>query len=271
MNKLRQKLKTLFKRNQLKVIVPIISTIFLLFANFGQSKEVNNMKEKLADSQAEYILLEEKISVLQDEFDTYKEENKVYIQEGKDIIEKREEIIKTAEEAIEKLEKNKTRESLDSAKKATEPLENNDKKEKMLTRINLVESQIQEKEKKEVEKKLLSDIEEAVKKMEADQTRENMQAATDKLGGLSDNGKREQYQKRIDAVNQAIVSREASQQAQQAAEQQQEVQQFAQTPSQNTFYANCTAVRAAGAAPIHAGQPGYSRKLDRDGDGVGCE
>ncbi|WP_337124708.1 hypothetical protein, partial [Staphylococcus aureus] len=62
----------------------------------------------------------------------------------------------------------------------------------MLTRINLVESQIQEKEKKEVEKKLLSDIEEAVKKMEADQTRENMQAATDKLGGLSDNGKREQ-------------------------------------------------------------------------------
>jgi Protein of unknown function (DUF1524)/Excalibur calcium-binding domain len=36
-------------------------------------------------------------------------------------------------------------------------------------------------------------------------------------------------------------------------------------------YANCTAVRAAGAAPIHVGQPGYSRQLDRDGDGVGCE
>lgn len=37
------------------------------------------------------------------------------------------------------------------------------------------------------------------------------------------------------------------------------------------YYANCTAVRAAGAAPIYAGQPGYSRKLDRDGDGVACE
>ena len=37
------------------------------------------------------------------------------------------------------------------------------------------------------------------------------------------------------------------------------------------YYANCDAVRAAGAAPILAGQPGYSRKLDRDGDGVGCE
>jgi outer membrane biosynthesis protein TonB len=36
-------------------------------------------------------------------------------------------------------------------------------------------------------------------------------------------------------------------------------------------YANCAAVRAAGADPIRAGDPGYSRKLDRDGDGVGCE
>ena len=36
-------------------------------------------------------------------------------------------------------------------------------------------------------------------------------------------------------------------------------------------YANCDAVRGAGAAPIHVGQPGYSRALDRDGDGVGCE
>jgi len=39
----------------------------------------------------------------------------------------------------------------------------------------------------------------------------------------------------------------------------------------STYYANCAAVRAAGAAPIRAGQPGYSRKLDRDGDGVACE
>jgi len=38
-----------------------------------------------------------------------------------------------------------------------------------------------------------------------------------------------------------------------------------------TFFQNCDAVRAAGAAPIYTGQPGYSRTLDRDGDGVGCE
>ncbi|GGY24869.1 hypothetical protein GCM10010363_01240 [Streptomyces omiyaensis] len=39
----------------------------------------------------------------------------------------------------------------------------------------------------------------------------------------------------------------------------------------SVYYENCTAVRAAGAAPIRAGDPGYSRKLDRDGDGVACE
>ncbi|MFD3947065.1 excalibur calcium-binding domain-containing protein [Streptomyces sp. NPDC058579] len=39
----------------------------------------------------------------------------------------------------------------------------------------------------------------------------------------------------------------------------------------NVYYKNCTAVRAAGADPIHRGDPGYGRHLDRDGDGVGCE
>lgn len=37
------------------------------------------------------------------------------------------------------------------------------------------------------------------------------------------------------------------------------------------YYKNCTAVRAAGAAPIHAGDPGWQTKFDGDGDGVGCE
>lgn len=39
----------------------------------------------------------------------------------------------------------------------------------------------------------------------------------------------------------------------------------------SAYYANCAAARAAGAAPILQGEPGYSRKLDRDGDGVACE
>jgi hypothetical protein len=36
-------------------------------------------------------------------------------------------------------------------------------------------------------------------------------------------------------------------------------------------YANCAAVKAAGAAPIHTGEPGYSFSLDRDKDGIACE
>ena len=36
-------------------------------------------------------------------------------------------------------------------------------------------------------------------------------------------------------------------------------------------FANCSEARAAGAAPVYAGDPGYAPRLDRDGDGVGCE
>jgi hypothetical protein len=39
----------------------------------------------------------------------------------------------------------------------------------------------------------------------------------------------------------------------------------------SVFYKNCTAVRAANADPIYVGDPGYSRDLDKDGDGVACE
>lgn len=39
----------------------------------------------------------------------------------------------------------------------------------------------------------------------------------------------------------------------------------------SVYYANCSAARAAGAAPVRRGDPGYAPKLDRDGDGVGCE
>jgi Excalibur calcium-binding domain len=36
-------------------------------------------------------------------------------------------------------------------------------------------------------------------------------------------------------------------------------------------FRNCDAARAAGAAPVRRGEPGYGPHLDRDGDGVGCE
>jgi outer membrane biosynthesis protein TonB len=36
-------------------------------------------------------------------------------------------------------------------------------------------------------------------------------------------------------------------------------------------YTSCAEVRAAGKAPLHRGDPGYSRELDRNGDGVACD
>ena len=37
------------------------------------------------------------------------------------------------------------------------------------------------------------------------------------------------------------------------------------------YYPNCASARAAGVAPLRAGDPGYRAGLDRDGDGVACE
>lgn len=36
-------------------------------------------------------------------------------------------------------------------------------------------------------------------------------------------------------------------------------------------FASCAAARAAGKAPLYRGDPGYSERLDRDGDGIACE
>ncbi|UGT45053.1 excalibur calcium-binding domain-containing protein [Nocardia yamanashiensis] len=45
----------------------------------------------------------------------------------------------------------------------------------------------------------------------------------------------------------------------------------AQTASADVYYKNCAEARAAGAAPIMKGEPGYRAGLDRDNDGIACE
>jgi endonuclease YncB( thermonuclease family) len=42
-------------------------------------------------------------------------------------------------------------------------------------------------------------------------------------------------------------------------------------PPATAYYGDCDAARAAGAAPIRVGQPGYRKGLDRDGDGTACD
>ncbi|MCJ8191973.1 excalibur calcium-binding domain-containing protein [Sphingomicrobium aestuariivivum] len=46
--------------------------------------------------------------------------------------------------------------------------------------------------------------------------------------------------------------------------------QRATNPS-SVSYRNCSEARAAGAAPVKRGGPGYAPHLDRDNDGIGCE
>ena len=45
----------------------------------------------------------------------------------------------------------------------------------------------------------------------------------------------------------------------------------AKATGETVYYRNCSAARAAGAAPVRRGDPGYGTHLDRDRDGVGCE
>jgi hypothetical protein len=42
-------------------------------------------------------------------------------------------------------------------------------------------------------------------------------------------------------------------------------------PPPGAYYPGCNAARAAGVAPIYAGEPGYRPQMDGDGDGIACE
>ncbi|WRS31095.1 excalibur calcium-binding domain-containing protein [Actinomycetaceae bacterium MB13-C1-2] len=63
----------------------------------------------------------------------------------------------------------------------------------------------------------------------------------------------------------------AEQEAARVAAEAEAVRVAEQQATENVYYKNCSAARAAGAAPVYAGSPGYGTHLDRDGDGIGCE
>ena len=70
------------------------------------------------------------------------------------------------------------------------------------------------------------------------------------------------------AAQQAEAERVAAEQA--AHQQAPPIQGLVEVPA-DVYYQNCTAARAAGAAPLHVGEPGYRLKMDGDGDGIACE
>lgn len=73
-------------------------------------------------------------------------------------------------------------------------------------------------------------------------------------------------------AQQAPVQEAPAQVATEAPAQQAPAQPVQQAPAQSdVYYKNCAEARAAGAAPLHRGEPGYRPGLDKDGDGVACE
>lgn len=113
---------------------------------------------------------------------------------------------------------------------------------------------------------------EAKKKSEEAAAVKAQEAAAAKKAEIAAEAKAER--KAADAQAAKVREQEAAsaRAAQEAREEQETAKPKIQTfTNNNTFYANCTAVRSAGADPIYSGDPGYSRKLDRDGDGVACE
>ena len=85
-----------------------------------------------------------------------------------------------------------------------------------------------------------------------------------------ESAKTEESSQTEEAAQQAEAARQAEEAAQQA-EAARQAQENQQQAGQSAYYANCTQAKNAGAAPLYSGQPGYSRKLDRDGDGIACE
>ncbi len=104
---------------------------------------------------------------------------------------------------------------------------------------------------------------EEAQKLEEQKAKEKAQAKAEEAARIAEEKRvAEQKQKEQVEADQARKENEEKDQAAQAQQQQQ---------TQTVFYKNCTEARAAGAAPVYQGQPGYAKHLDRDGDGVGCD
>lgn len=109
---------------------------------------------------------------------------------------------------------------------------------------------------------------EAKAKKEAEQKAAAKKAAEEKSAAEAKAKAKKEAERKAAAAEAEAKRAAAAAEAERQAEAESMVEDSA---GSSAYYENCSAVRAAGAAPIYSGDPGYSRKLDRDGDGVGCE
>ncbi|HFJ9294329.1 TPA: excalibur calcium-binding domain-containing protein [Bacillus cereus] len=161
-------------------------------------------------------------------------------------------------------------------KKELEKKEADEKTQKQEDEKRLAEEQArkQEDEKRQADEQARKQQEE--QKRQADEQARKQQEEQKRQ---ADEQARKQEDEKRQADEQARKQQEEQKrQADEQARKQQEEQKAQQAQTQpangntdSAYYKNCAAVRAAGKAPLHKGQPGYSSHLDRDGDGIACE
>jgi len=194
---------------------------------------------------------------------------------------------KKDENAKKEAEAKREKEAEEKERKAKEELERKEREEReKKAKEEQERKEKEEREKKEAEaKQLAAQAESAVQALENNQVTENIAPAQAAIANVADQGTKDRLTHRVGLVQNAINVRAqqaaeaerarqaaAAEQARQAAAAQQAQQQQAfVTQPQQGGYRNCSEARAAGAAPLRRGQPGYSARLDRDGDGIACE
>ncbi|MDC7775614.1 excalibur calcium-binding domain-containing protein [Bacillus cereus] len=162
-------------------------------------------------------------------------------------------------------------------KKELEKKEADEKTQKQEDEKRLAEEQArkQEDEKRQADEQARKQQEE--QKRQADEQARKQQEEQKRQADEQARKQQEEQKRQADEQarkQQEEQKRQADKQARKQQEEQKAQQAQTQPANGNTdsaYYKNCAAVRAAGKAPLHKGQPGYSSHLDRDGDGIACE
>lgn len=196
-------------------------------------------------------------------------------------------LLSQAKTAVEQLEQTPTADLVPSTFDLVNQLPDSDDKTALLQRLETAKQAIE----------TFATAQASVDQLETNQTREQLDATSQLVHALPESEQKTTLNNRVAAVSHAIAAREeqerlaaeeqariaaeeqariaAEEQARIAAEEQDrvaaEAAQAAPAAATSAYYPNCSAVRAAGVAPLYQGQPGYSSHLDRDGDGVACE
>lgn len=161
---------------------------------------------------------------------------------------------KAAKKAVKQLEKDQTQENLDLATKKVKAVKNKKVKNQLKKRIATVKTAIETQKQEETAQ---AAAETAVANLEANQTRENVDDAKNKVDAVTDTAKKGDFNNRINAVVSAIETKEAEEarKAEEARQAQEQAAAPAQQGDSTTVYITNTGRR------YHLSP--YCRGLDR--------